>query len=256
VQGGAVAARRRLAYAEAHARRDRRENGIRERRAMFIGHFGVGFGAKALAPQLSLGTLFLAAQFLDLLWPSLLLFGVERVDIVPGATTVTPLAFTHYPVSHSLLAVTGWALLLSGVHYALRRDRRGALLVGLLVVSHWLLDALVHRPDLPLVPGGELLVGLGLWNSLPATLIVEVPLFALGALAYARTTVAVDASGRWGFRGLILFLGLVYAANLLGPPPPDAVAIAWAGQLQWLLVLWAYWIDRHRRARRAAAGRS
>lgn len=220
---------------------------------MFIGHFGVGFGAKALAPQVSLGTLFLAAQFIDLLWPTLLLLGVETVAIAPGITAVTPLDFTYYPVSHSLLAVAAWAVLLAVAHYGLRRNRPGALLVGLLVFSHWLLDAVVHRPDLPLAPGGEWRVGLGLWDSLPATLAVELPLFGLGALAYARATVAVDAAGRWGFRGLLAFLLAVYAANLLGPPPPDLTAIAWVGQLQWLLVAWAYGIDRHRRPAQESA---
>lgn len=86
---------------------------------MLIGHFGVGFGAKSAAPKVSLGTLFIAAQFIDLLWPTLLLLGVETVRIVPGATVVTPLLFEHYPISHSLIAVFGWAGLVGGIHFAL-----------------------------------------------------------------------------------------------------------------------------------------
>jgi len=214
---------------------------------MFIGHFALGFGAKPLAPKVSLGTLFLAAQFIDLLWPTFLLLGIERVRIEPGATAVTPLVFEHYPFTHSLLAVLGWAVLLGVVYGLLKRDRRGALVLGLLVLSHWALDLLVHQPDLPLSPGGDALLGLNAWSSLPLTLALEVPLFALGVWLYARSTVALDASGRWGLWGLVAFLFAVYASNLFGTPPPNVLALAWVGQLQWLLVLWGYWVDRHRR---------
>ncbi len=215
---------------------------------MFIAHFGVGFGAKQIAPRVSLGTLFLAAQFLDLLWPTLLLLGLERVRIEPGITTVTPLAFEHYPISHSLLAVFGWAVLLGAIHFWLKRDRRAALVLGVLVVSHWLLDLIVHRPDLPLAPGSSTLVGLNAWSSLPLTLLLESSLFAAGVWLYARATTALNAAGRWGFYGLVAFLILVYAGNVFGAPPPNAQAIAWVGQAQWLLVLWAYWLDKHRHA--------
>ena len=214
---------------------------------MFIGHFGAGFGAKAIAPRVSLGWLFAAAQFIDLLWPTLLMAGVERVRIVPGATALTPLVFEHYPVSHSLLAVCGWALLVGGAYYALKRDRRGAILLAALVASHWLLDAIVHSPDLPLYPGAATMVGMGAWNSPALTLAIEMPLFVAGAWLYARSTTPADAAGRWGYAGLVAFLLAIHAGNLLGPPPPSASAIAWVGQAQWLLVLWGYWVDNHRR---------
>jgi hypothetical protein len=219
---------------------------------MFLGHFGVGFAAKRYAPRVSLGVLFLAAQFIDLLWPTLLLLGVERVAIAPGATVVTPLDFQHYPVSHSLLAVLGWAVLVGGGYLALRGTRREALVLALLVLSHWLLDALMHRPDLPLAPFGDTRVGLGLWNSMTATLLVEMPLFFVGAWFYARATRARDAAGRWGFRGLVVFLLLIHAGNLFGEPPPSVTAIAWLGHAQWLLVVWGFWLDRHREPRGGA----
>jgi membrane-bound metal-dependent hydrolase YbcI (DUF457 family) len=215
---------------------------------MFLGHFGVGFGAKALAPKVSLGSLFLAAQFIDLLWPTLLILGIERVRIEPGISKVTPLDFVHYPISHSLLAVLCWALLFAVTYLLLRRYPRGALVLGLAVVSHWLLDAIVHRPDLPLYPGSPQLVGLGLWSSHAATLAVELGILALGVWFYLRATAATDAAGRWGLWGLVTFLLLVYVMNLLGPPPPSVTALAWVGQAQWLLVVWGYWLDRHRRA--------
>lgn len=215
---------------------------------MFIGHFGVAFGAKTLAPKVSLGSLIVAAQFIDLLWPTLLLLGVEKVSIVPGATVVTPLIFEHFPISHSLIAVIGWAGLVGGIHYVLRRERLAALVLGALAISHWLLDAVVHQPDLPLVPGTATVVGLNAWSSLPLTLIIEGSLFACGVWLYSRATTPNDATGRWGFVALVAFLIAIYAGNLFGAPPPSSEAIAWVGQSQWLLVLWGYWIDRHRHA--------
>lgn len=223
---------------------------------MFIGHFAVGFGAKAAAPRASLGTTFLAAQWLDLLWPTLLLVGLERVRIAPGITRVTPLDFVFYPFTHSLLSVTGWAALFGALYLLIRHSRRGALVLGLAVVSHWLLDLVTHRPDLPLYPGGEARVGLGLWGSLAGTLLVEGGLFALGLALYLRTTRATDRAGSWGLWSLVAFLLLVHLANLFGPPPPSVSAIAWTGQAQWLLVLWAWWVDRHREPTRLPPGPS
>jgi membrane-bound metal-dependent hydrolase YbcI (DUF457 family) len=215
---------------------------------MFLGHFGVGFGAKAAAPKTSLGTLFLAAQFIDLLWPSLLLVGLETVEIAPGITKVTPLDFTHYPITHSLVAVLVWAALFAGVYYLLKRYPKGAWICGLAVISHWVLDALTHRPDLPLVPGGAARIGLGLWNSLPATLVVELAIFAVGVGLYLRATRAADRIGSIALWALVGFLLLVYFGNIFGTLPPSVTAMAWVAQAQWLLVIWAYWIDRHRRA--------
>jgi hypothetical protein len=218
---------------------------------MFIGHFGLAFAAKRVAPRVSLGSAVLAAQFLDLLWPSLLLLGVESVRIAPGATAVTPLIFEYYPISHSLLAVLGWAGAAGAAYAFWRRNMRGALVLALLVVSHWILDAIVHVPDLPLAPSAGTLVGLGLWQSKAATLAVEIPIFVAGVWLYLRSTRAKDKVGRYGLAGLVAFLALVYLGNLAGEPPPSVTAIAWVGQAQWLLVAWAYWVDAHRMARPA-----
>ena len=217
---------------------------------MFVGHFALGMGAKKIVPEVSLGTLFLAGQFADLLWPTLLLAGVEVVRIQPGVTAVTPLVFVRYPYSHSLLALVGWAIAFALVYLALRRSRvAAAVTLGALVLSHWLLDFVVHRPDLPLTPGGSERFGLGLWDSLPATLAVELLLFIAGVALYARSTEALDRQGRWGFWCLVAFLLIVYFANLFGPPPPNVNAVAWTTQAMWLLVLWGWWVDRHRRSR-------
>ena len=215
---------------------------------MFLGHFGVGFGAKAAAPKTSLGTLFLAAQFVDLLWPTLLLVGLEKVVIAPGITSVTPLDFTDYPISHSLLLSLVWASLFGAIYLFLRRYSKGAWICGAAVLSHWLLDLLTHRPDLPLAPGSDARFGLGLWNSLPATLVVELGIFTVGLWLYLRTTRALDRFGSIALWSLVGFLLVVYFSNLFGPPPPNVTALAWVGQAQWLLVIWAFWIDRHRAA--------
>ena len=143
---------------------------------MFIGHHAAAFAAKGVAPRISLGTLFAATMWLDLVWPVLLLTGAEHVRIDPGNTAFTPLDFVSYPITHSLVAVLGWGLAAVILYRIVRRPWREALVVGAGVVSHWLLDFLTHRPDLPLWPGGPK-VGLGLWNSVPATIGVEVLLF-------------------------------------------------------------------------------
>jgi hypothetical protein len=217
---------------------------------MFIGHFGLGFAAKAAAPRTSLGTLFLAAQWIDLVWPTLLLLGIESVRIDPALPGLTPLAFVHYPYTHSLLAVLGWALLLGGAYFAVTRYLRGALVVGALVASHWVLDAIVHRPDLPLGLDGAQRVGLGLWQSAPAAAIaIEVLIFVAGAFLFWRAFGAQASRGaRWGAIALMALLALIHVGNLTGPPPPSVQAIAWVGQAQWLLVLAGYAIDRRPRA--------
>ena len=125
-------------------------------------------------------------------------------------------------------------------------------MVAAVVFSHWLLDFLTHRPDLPLWLGDGTKMGLGLWRSVPATLIVELFLFAAGIWLYLRQTRALGRKGRWGFWGLVAFLMLVYLANAFAPkPPPDTspVAIAAPALAMWLIVAWGYWVDRHRASR-------
>jgi hypothetical protein len=215
---------------------------------MFVGHFAVAFGSKRAVPAVSLGTLFIAGQLADLIWPVLVLAGVERVAVQPGLTVVTPLDFLYYPFSHSLVAAAAWALAFGAAYVGLRKApaRTGAVLAAV-VASHWALDALSHRPDLPLTTAdGSTRVGLGLWNSLPGTMAVELLLFAAGVWLYAKATRAVDRTGRFALWGLVAFLLIIYAANLFGPPPPSGETAAWGGLAMWLLVAWGYWVDRHR----------
>jgi len=215
---------------------------------MFIGHFAVGFGAKRFAPAASLGTLFLACQFADLLWPLLVIAGIEQVAVRPGATVVTPLEFISYPFSHSLMAGFVWGLLFAWAFVWLRRSRPSVgVVLAFVVVSHWVLDALSHGPDMPVLIGGSLRVGLGLWNSYVATVLVEGLLFVAGLAIYVRSTTAVDRIGSVALWTLAAFLVIIYAANLAGPPPPSGMAAAWSALAMWLLVAWGYWLDRHRR---------
>ena len=211
---------------------------------MFIGHFAAGMACKKLAPKTSLATLFLSAQLLDLLWPTLLLLGLEEVKIEPGISKVTPLNFIHYPYSHSLLFVVLWALLFGGLYFILTKNRSASIVVAGLVISHWLLDLLVHIPDLPLTPDESTKVGLGLWNSLALTILVEGVLFAAGIALYLRTKKKRNENISWWFWSLIIFLVVIHTMNFVGPPPPNVGAIAWDGQLQWLFVLWAWQADR------------
>ena len=214
---------------------------------MFIGHFAVGFGAKRFAPQVSLGTLFLACQLADIVWPVLVLAGVETLAIAPGITAATPLDFTSYPYSHSLVALAIWAAAFALGYKALRgSSARAAVVLAIVVLSHWVLDVASHRPDMPVLVHGGPLLGLGLWYSLPATMIVETALFATGIALYVRVTRARDRIGRIALWALVGFLFIMYIAALFGPPPPSVAAVAWSDMGQWLLVAWAYWVDRHR----------
>jgi len=216
---------------------------------MFIGHFGVGFAAKKAAPRISLGMLFLAAQFLDLLWPTLLLFGVEHVAITPDSGRAIPLNFTDYPISHSLLMVIVWSLIIGSLYWLLRKNTKGAVVVGICVLSHWILDLIVHYPDLPLTPWNSPLLGFALWSSPLATAFVEGLIFLSGIALYVHTTRAKNRAGNFGLWLLCGFLILSHIANILGPPPPSVTAIAWVSQLQWLFVALAFWVDHNRVAK-------
>lgn len=213
---------------------------------MFIGHFAVAFAAKRLSPTTSLGTLFAAAQLVDLLWPLFLLLGVEHVRVVPGITTVTPLDFYDYPITHSLVGSVLWSVLFAGLVFWRGRNVRSAIIVGCVTMSHWILDLIMHRPDLPLLGSSSTKVGLGLWDSFQLTLLLEMGLFAAGVFVYMRATAADDRIGKWGLIALLVFLVSIYLSNIFGPPPPSEDMIAIAGNAMWLIVLWGWWIDRHR----------
>ena len=215
---------------------------------MFLGHFAVGLAAKRVAPRTSLATLFAAAQFVDLVWPVLVLLGVESLRIDPGNTAFTPLDFVHYPWTHSLLMAVAWGAGFGLLYRARTGYQRGAIAAAALVASHWVLDLISHRPDLPLAPGLSTKVGLGLWNSVPATMIVEVALLAAGLAVYLAATRARNWRGSLPLWALVAVLLLIYVGNL-SQVPPGPIAVASSALGMWLFVLWAWWFDRNRAPR-------
>jgi membrane-bound metal-dependent hydrolase YbcI (DUF457 family) len=218
---------------------------------MFIGHFAVGFASKKFAPRTNLAVLLAAPLLLDILWPFFVLFGWEQVRIDPGNTAFTPFDFVNYPWSHSLLMSMVWASLFAALYFRLSRYRTGAIVVWCGVVSHWILDWVSHRPDMPLYPGGPRL-GLGLWNSIPGTLMVELLMFGGGLVLYAITTRPRDRIGRYAFIAYVVLLLLAYFSDRLGGPPPDSInadVIVPAIIAEAVLLPWSWWFDRHRQLR-------
>lgn len=212
---------------------------------MLLGHFAVGLLAKPLAPRVPLPVLVIAPQVLDLVWPVLLAAGIERAHVVPGLLAASPLDLEYMPYSHSLVAALGWSLLFAGGYGALTRDRRGTWVVGLLVLSHWVLDVVAHRPDMPLGLEGPR-VGLGLWRSVAGTLLVEGLLFAAGVLAYTRATRPRDRAGEIHWWLFVALLAALFVANVVGPPPPSIEFVIGLAAAALLLPVWAAIIERHR----------
>lgn len=212
---------------------------------MFIGHFAVGLAARKVGTLPSLAMLFIAVQLLDLLWPVFVLLGIEHLSIDPGNTVLTPLNFEYYPYSHSLMMAVLWGLLLSLVYWLFTRNRKGSLLLAALVLSHWVLDLITHRPDLPLTPFSEVKFGLGLWNHPWAAIAIELIIFIVGAYWYFK---AAQPQRKISYWSLIAFLLLVHIVNVSGPPPPSIAAVAWSANLMWIIVLWAWWIERKKTA--------
>ena len=214
---------------------------------MFIGHFALAFGAKKFAPQVSLGILFLACQLADIIWPNLVLLGNEALEVEPGITVMTPLNFLHYPYSHSLVALLLWSATFAVLYALLRRSgTKAAIVIAVLVLSHWILDVLTHRPDMPITLSDSSHIGFGLWNFPVVAVPLELLLFGAGVWLYNRHTKPLNRQGSIGFWALILFLLVTYAASLLGPPPPSPTAVVWSAQALWLLIAWGFWVDHHR----------
>ena len=215
---------------------------------MFIGHYALGLAAKRAAPRTSLGNLFIAPTLADLLWPIFLLLGAEQVHAIPNANPFLVGWFDDYPYSHSLFMLLVWGALYGYLYRARTGNKRGALVIGVLVVSHWVLDCITHRPDMPVYPGGPK-VGLGLWNSVTATIVVETLMLVVGAVMYARATRARDGIGRWGFWSLVALLVIAYVGSIKTPPPSSIAALAVGAIIfGWVFVLLAWWVDRHRDA--------
>lgn len=204
---------------------------------MFIGHYGPALAGKTIAKSVPLWAFFLAVQFVDVLWGIFIANGIEHVRIVPGFTEANPLDLYDMPITHSLPGALGWSVLagLAWMVFAPRQKRAGALAIGLAVFSHWLLDLVVHVPDLELWPGG-MRVGFGLWNNYPVALAVEFGVLLGGFVLYLRMTEAKGLIGRiwpWVFMAL---LALAEFANHAAPIPEDMEMAGYMGTATFLVL--------------------
>lgn len=219
---------------------------------MLLGHYGVALAAKKAEPSISLGTFFLATMFLDLLCFTFLFLGIERVQFEPGYTQVIPLHFTHYPFSHSLAAASLWSIVFVTLYKKFNPHSRGTAWLAIVIASHWILDLASHSQDLVLYPGSQLYLGFGLWNSLTATLLVEGLLFGMGVGLYLNATRAEDKIGLWGFWALVIVLIVLYGVMVFALQPPDKNLFLFAQGGLILSVIWAHWVDHHRKVRFAS----
>ncbi len=224
---------------------------------MFVGHYSASLVARRVAPELPMWSLLLAAQLVDVAWAAFVLTGIEHLRIVPGHTATNPLDLYHMPYTHSLPAALLWALGAALLTFAWMRRTHGAAawwpatVIGAVVFSHWLLDLVVHVPDLPLWDD-HAKVGFGLWNHIVAATVLELALL-IGAAFWLHAD--RSAWRRAGGRALGVFVGVLvvfHLVNLFGPSPPSTAAVGAAGLVVYLLVAGiGYWLER-----RAAAATS
>ena len=216
---------------------------------MFVGHYGVSFAVKRWEPRIPLWLLFVAAQFLDVLWAPFILLGVEKARVVPGFMAASPLDLYYMPFTHGLLTATFWSVLFYAVvRYITCREWpvRAPILLGATVFSHWILDLVTHGHDLPLW-GDQDKVGLGLWNHAGAAAAAEIAVL-LGGIWLSGLT----KGGRWGYWVFAAALLAVQYGNALAPPPPSIAVVgvsALAAYIVFALVAWR--LERRRPSPRA-----
>ncbi len=218
---------------------------------MFVGHYGIAFGLKRADPKLSLGSLFLAVQLVDLLWGVFLLLGWEHVRVEPGFTASSPLVFTDYPLSHSLLAALCWAVVAGAVAYSLptrdtsRHHARAAMLIAVAVASHWFLDLIVHVRDLPLAGTESTRVGLGLWQNLPLSIAAELLTLAAGLLLYLTAPSRRIHPRPWRITTLVVVMVGLYLSGFMALPPDNVTVLGISAIVLLLgLAALAAWADR------------
>lgn len=214
---------------------------------MFVGHYGISFAAKAADRHIPLWVLFIAVQFVDVLWAVLVLLGIEHVRIVPGITATNPLDLYYMPYTHSLVGSVLWAGVAFAVYRFVRTWRGSAVIIGAAVLSHWVLDFVVHRPDLPLY-GDTMKVGLGLWNYPAIALTAEAALLFGGLVWYMRRSHPLTRLGTYGLWAFAAVMLLIQVWVFFGPPPPSGRAAAATGLMAYAMFAGvAGWLERHRR---------
>src|SRR3990172_992090 len=229
------------------------DTAARKERCMFIGHYAVGFGLKKVVPKLSLGTLVFGATLLDILFGIFVLTGVEHARIVPGASAAAPFEFYDYPISHGAFGAAVWSFTGFLVYWLWPgKDRtqrkRPAAVLAFAIFSHYVLDVISHTPDMPLLGSGSPKLGFSLWDSLPATIAVEIALFVVGIVLYLRARRELRPAAKYGLAALILILTASFLGGSFGPPPPNMTVIGamlTAGQAAY--IAFAYWIDKNNR---------
>lgn len=217
---------------------------------MFVGHYGAALALKATETRASLGLLFLGVQFVDILFFSLVLVGVEKMNIVPGHTESTHFELAHMPYTHSVLASLLWAALIGGGAFVALGDqarrRSIAIVLGASLFSHWVLDLIVHTPDLPLLGETSIKLGFGLWNNAPLTFFLEATLLLGGLWLYLRATAPKAGSqlARFGMVGMVILLIALNVHNLFGPPPAGFMEVFGLAMSSYLgLAGIAFWLD-------------
>jgi len=223
--------------------------------SMFVGHLALGLVAKRIEPKISLGAWMMAVMLADLICFAFLIAGIEHFDVEPavarnpfvGLNFVRNIFFAY---SHSLLMNAIWAALFAAAYFLRRRYARGAWLLFAAVLSHWLLDFIAHNPDMRLAPGASAVYGLGLWNSIPATLIIEGGFWLLAIILYVRAAHPKKRAGIYAFWPVIALFTLLWYGNIKRGIVPNPVMAGINGLIFCsLLVAWAYWMNRLRPAR-------
>ena len=216
--------------------------------SMFVGHLSLALVAKRVEPEISLGWFVAAVIMLDLIWPLFVLSGIEQVNILSGATAFTPLEFVYYPWSHSLSMAIVWGVLLAIIARLNGKSDRRSWLLAALVVSHWVLDFVTHAPDMPLWRGDSPKFGLGLWRSIPATLIVEGSMWVAAIIIYLRWRTPRNTTGAIAFWTLVAGATFVWASGPWSPPPPSVSALAFLALSGFILIPWSILADRNYKA--------
>jgi membrane-bound metal-dependent hydrolase YbcI (DUF457 family) len=220
----------------------------------WVGHFGVSLAAKRVAPKASLGILMLASLFPDLPAWALFLAGIEHARNHPGITRTNSLEMYDIAISHSLATAALWGALLAATYFLWRRYSRASWVILVLVLSHWLLDFLSHRSDMPLAPAMHHHFGLGLYNSPIGILVVEGFIWLGGIIVYARATRARRRAGAWLFWGVVVLLTALWLGTLVGSAPPNLRRAGSSSLIFFsIVVLWAYLVDFLRSVRQQPA---
>jgi len=214
---------------------------------MLVGHYAVALIAKRNQPKINLGTLVFAAMLADFAWCAFMILGLEQVQFKSGLGAGQYFSATNIALSHSLLMDFVWATLFGLAYFLRSRHPAAASTIFFVVLSHWFLDFVSHRPDLPFAPGTRRFVGLGLWNSIPATLLVEGAFWLFAILLFVRATHSRSRKAAFVFWAGISLLTLVWLSNIAGPPPQNPKVAPFASLIFFSLTLvWACWVNRSR----------